>query len=483
MQLTKKQRDLLNQLTERRETIEQHFNEWLTWQQVCELVGWKYSTSGQTQARQKQQLEMFIDYYDNNETRQNKRYMLTGFLRTFFEETFSLNKLGQIYLLGEKNNEKTYEEKTPTMEEAFAELLDENKFKLKKMIAKSVLDQLFVEAAVEKGNYFDWWFVTKAELLKATGLISHSHYHAIRNRKRFVCCLDLNAWENEGQVIFLDKLPEEIAKLNMDEDTREFDTITRNYIKQHGLEQVLEIVEEVTDVESEWVGDQLQAALKYLSNNLKLIVVHDDAYILQMDISTINDSGRIVTTPQNYYPKTIEEWDWITLQYSTVMQQMGYTSWYKIKEQGKEKLFYIKLVEHINSHLSHGVPYEYGWGKIYRIYKCKVLTFDKQQVAWAVQNHMKLTLEERQVAKQIADAYANHVRDMVLQIRLDKLEKRIQKAITIQDGNKQIMIRRYSNYRPVAYTVVRELYCSKTTYRWWKQKTTSSVKISKVGGK
>lgn len=478
MGLTKKQQQLLEQLTERQQTIEQHFNQWITWKEVCEVVGWKYVKDTKIQARQKEQLAVFMDYQDNNEARRYKRYMLLGFKCVFSEETFSRNKQSD-YLLGEKNEH--------TMEEAFAELLDENKFKLKKMIAKSVLDQLFVEAAVEKGNYFDWWFVTKAELLKATGLISHSHYHAIRNRKRFVCCLDLNAWENEGQVIFLDKLPEEIAKqmeeLEIDEDTREFDTIAKKYIIQHDLQEVLEIVEEVTDVESEWVGDQLQAALKYLSNNLKLIVVHDDAYILQMDISTINDSGRIVTTPQNYYPKTIEEWDWITLQYSTVMQQMGYTSWYKIKEQGKEKLFYIKLVEHINSHLSHDVPYEYGWGKIYRIYKCKVLTFDKQQVAWAVQNHMKLTLEERQVAKQIADAYANHVRDMVLQIRLDKLEKRIQKAITIQDGNKQIMIRRYSNYRPVAYTVVRELYCSKTTYRWWKQKTTSSVKISKVGGK
>ena len=50
-------------------------NKEYTWKEICELVGFKYSTDGKTRARQLKELKQYAEVVDNGKTRKAKRYI------------------------------------------------------------------------------------------------------------------------------------------------------------------------------------------------------------------------------------------------------------------------------------------------------------------------------------------------------------------------------------------------------------------------
>lgn len=63
------------------EQLEEHFDEELTWREICDLLGLQYNADGRTQQRQKQYLERFVKFTNNKELGSRKRYIMTGFER------------------------------------------------------------------------------------------------------------------------------------------------------------------------------------------------------------------------------------------------------------------------------------------------------------------------------------------------------------------------------------------------------------------
>jgi hypothetical protein len=67
------------------ERLEEHFDEWITWREICDLLGLQYNADGRTQQRQKQYLERFVKFTDNKEPGSRKRYIMTEFQRDLLE--------------------------------------------------------------------------------------------------------------------------------------------------------------------------------------------------------------------------------------------------------------------------------------------------------------------------------------------------------------------------------------------------------------
>lgn len=529
--LNKKQQELFDKLSERKDIVESNFNKELQWKEICEIIGIEYAT-GNTKKSQLNSLKLFINFTDNGKQRNEKRYILESWTELCISLCTKLTKLcpniknlkNSTNTLGEKTP-KNVQTETPTKDDYFkimqdtnlpletrvdaslnfafnkamelpsrveeveqidkglAELKNLEDWRLKKMVAKSIVEQLLFECS-KKDDISTMWFATEPDLLKATGLISISNYNAIVNKERFLCSLDLKALE-EGEIIFKDTLPDSLQnKLERDkieEDTPQYKAVLCQYIKDYELEDIRDIVFDTLDTERDWVSRYLKGALSYIKNQLRLVAVYE-AHKLYMNTS--RQQGDItVTTSEPYYPTTLEEWRFIEAQYSTVMRDMGYNNWNKLVKDDKIKLFYIKLCKQLNEN----APSYFGWGKINRVYRCTVLSFDKEEVARVSNTFMKLSDEERATLKSISNFYANTIRNEIYAKRLEANEKRIAQAEqgkskkkTEEGKQQQIQLRLGTEYRPFSRATIKELYSSETTYRWFKKRKPREATITRT---
>ena len=110
---------------------------------------------------------------------------------------------------------------------------------LKQLIAKSIINQLFLQLSrVGQVGFTEAWWLTDAELYQATGMVSGSYYYATRNPERFC---------------------EKVKDLQSDD---------------------LQVVLDHMGVNKEWLKSQRASVLKYLTNDLHLISHTDKAYFL-----------------------------------------------------------------------------------------------------------------------------------------------------------------------------------------------------------
>ncbi len=139
---------------------------------------------------------------------------------------------------------------------------------LRDLIAKSIINNLYIELTeLGQVGFKEAWWVTDAELYRVTGMISNSHYYAIRNPKRFC---------NRVEGLTEDNLDEVLDHMN---------------------------------VNREWLNKQRDRVLKYLANDLHLITYTSNAYFLVMRTTRIRN-GIAFTDSEFYYP-TLDELEWI----------------------------------------------------------------------------------------------------------------------------------------------------------------------------
>lgn len=316
---------------------------------------------------------------------------------------------------------------------------------LKELIAKSIINSLYLELTeLGQVGFRDAWFVTDAELYKATGMISNSHYFAIRNPKRFC-----------------DKV-EGLTEDNLDE------------VLDH------------MNVNKEWLKKQRSRVLKYLANDLHLITYTSNAYKLKMRTTRIvNGKAYTNTDGEDYFP-TLDELEWINKEViPSVMREHKddngneYTSLNKIKCDGKIQEFYQ---EWIPSYINKNLPT--GWGYVMGVYKCHRIGFSQKIIEQAVQTNMKLLADEKATLDKIAQCTLEETRKQVTDSRNEQSEKRHNKALNGSYDEQIREIRSRESYIGVGFAVNRECHSNNASYtdftKYDNQNKGSKMIISKV---
>lgn len=297
---------------------------------------------------------------------------------------------------------------------------------LRNLIAKSIINQLYLQLTqVGKVGFGEAWWVTDAELYRATGMISGSHFYAIRNPMRFC---------------------KEMKELEID-----------NY------HEVLDHME----TNKEWLKKQRARVLKYLANDLHLITHTSDAYKLVMRTTRIRN-GIAYTNEEEYFP-TLDELEWINTDViPTVMRQhtdrngKEYTSLNKIKNDGKIQEFYHTWLP---TYLNNILPT--GWGYVVGVYKCHRIGFSKEVIEHAVDTNMRLLVQEQEILNEIANSMTSTIQIQVTDDRNKQSEKRHKQAV---DGTSKCSdatrdVRSRESYIGVGYVVNRECHSINATYK------------------
>ena len=296
---------------------------------------------------------------------------------------------------------------------------------LKQLIAKSIINQLFLQLSrVGQVGFTEAWWLTDAELYQATGMVSGSYYYATRNPERFC---------------------EKVKDLQSDD---------------------LQVVLDHMGVNKEWLKSQRASVLKYLTNDLHLISHTDKAYFFVMRTTRIR--GGVALTNEEFYYPTLDELEWINV--SAIPNTMAehndkngkpYTSLNKIKTEGKIKEFYQEwLPEYINRNLPT------GWGHVTNIYKCHRIGFAPDVIEYAVKNQMRLLVQEKQILNDIANSVNVEVKGQVTTNRNEQSEKRHHQAVDGKGRAKEEVreLRCRDSYIGVGYAVNRELHSKDATY-------------------
>ena len=296
---------------------------------------------------------------------------------------------------------------------------------LKQLIAKSIINQLFLQLSrVGQVGFTEAWWLTDAELYQATGMVSGSYYYATRNPERFC---------------------EKVKDLQSDD---------------------LQVVLDHMGVNKEWLKSQRASVLKYLTNDLHLISHTDKAYFFVMRTTRIR--GGVALTNEEFYYPTLDELEWINV--SAIPNTMAehndkngkpYTSLNKIKTEGKIKEFYQEwLPDYINRNLPT------GWGHVTNIYKCHRIGFAPDVIEYAVKNQMRLLVQEKQILNDIANSVNVEVKGQVTTNRNEQSEKRHHQAVDGKDRAKEDVreLRCRDSYIGVGYAVNRELHSKDATY-------------------
>ena len=310
---------------------------------------------------------------------------------------------------------------------------------LKQLIAKSIINQLYLQVSqAGQVGFKDCWWVTDAELYKATGMISDSHYYAIRNPKRF--CSEMS----------------ELAEDNLDE--------------------VLDHV----GVNRDWLNKQRSRVLKYLVDDLHLITHYQNAYFFIMKTTRIDENHTAYTREEYYYP-TLDELEWINKDViPKVMRQhkdengKEYTSLVKIKYDGKIQEFYQEwLPQYINSNLPT------GWGIVAGVYKCHRIGFSQDVIESAVNSNMRLLSQEKEILDEIANSIVEITRNQITDNRNEQSKKRHEQAVNgkSKSDEKTREIRSRESYIGIGYVVNRELHSNEASYKDYTKYDSSRGKV------
>lgn len=312
---------------------------------------------------------------------------------------------------------------------------------LRDLIAKSIINQLYLQLTrIGRIGFGEAWWVTDAELYKATGMISDSHYYAIRNPMRF--CNEMEELTSDNYYEVLDHM----------------------------------------GVNREWLKKQRARVLKYLADDLHLISHTSNAFRLVMRTTRIRN-GMAYTDEEDYLP-TLDELEWInTSVIPTVMRQhkdkngKEYTSLNKIKNDGKIKEFYQEwLPNYINENLPT------GWGYVVNIYKCHRIGFSKEVIECAVNSNMRLLVQEKEILDEIANSITENIKTQITDNRNEQSEKRHKQAVNgtakCDDATKEIRCR--ESYIGVGFVVARECHSSEASYKDFTNYTQRKTIVSTV---
>ena len=395
------------------------------WKALCELLGVEPKISGNAKKSQEKDFRQYFDWI-----KQGQRIIITE-----IKNCPSLSLIKEELI--KDNDGQFLENESLSVYENIISKIEGNS--LKQLIAKSIINQLYLQVSqVGQVGFKECWWVTDAELYKATGMISDSHYYAIRNPKRF--CKEMS----------------ELTEDNLDE--------------------VLDHV----GVNRDWLNKQRARVLDYLTNDLHLITHYQNAYFFIMKTTRIKN--HTAYTDEEYYYPTLDELEWINKDViPKVMRQhkdangKEYTSLVKIKYDGKIQEFYQEwLPKYINANLPT------GWGIVAGVYKCHRIGFSQDVIECAVNSNMRLLAQEKEILDEIANSVVETTRNEITENRNKHAEKRHEKAVAGEYDEKTREIRSRESYIGIGYVVNKELHSGEASYKDYTKFNRNTTIISKV---
>ena len=429
MKLKKNEEKMFAYLIEHEDEVREHFNEWYTWQEICEILNLKYSKDTRKRSSQQSALRLFTNLKNNGESTSNLKFTMRGFTELYNNK---------------KNNVKYI-----TMEEfelAFSEL---DNTTLKKRYAKNLLIHLFLKIVgnandeEERKKYMSssdiaQWYVTKSDLYKAIGITSQSANFVLKNIDDFC------------------------TKMEIDEEHKD-------------------IVQDHFKVDEGWQEDTLNNTLSYLSEKLHVISYTDKAYKIEMYVTKEDEYGMMITEPQTTYT-TLDEIEWINtkaipLAIKDIAEDMEKHKIYisglqDVYRHNLLDLFYKQyLIKTINKH----APKWFLWGEVLQVTKCYRIGFNFEIVDLMIHDTDRIDLgitqseiDELNHLKEInVNETVNITREETVDKRQESTVKRHENAKKIDEElrTETDKIRAKYEYVEVGYIVNTELHNSKTKYR------------------
>lgn len=429
MKLKKQEEKILLYLMEHEEDIKDHFYEWYTWKELCEILDLKYSNDTKQRNRQQSALGLFTKLENNGENGKKLKFTMTGFTDLYNSKKNNISHI--------------------TMEQfelAFLELDDTT---LRKRYAKNLLIHLFLKIVgnandeEERKKYMDssditQWYITQSDLCKAIGITSQSANFVLKNIDDF------------------------INKMNID-------IIHKDIVQDH------------FKMDKEWQQDTLNSTLNYLSEKLNVISYTDKAYKIEMYVTKENDYGQMITEPQTTYT-TLDEIEWINkkaipLAIKDMATDMEKQKIYigglrDIYRHGLADLFYKNyLIKAINKN----APKWFLWGEVLNVTKCYRIGFNFEIVDLIIHDTDRVDLgitqneiDELNYLKEInVNETVNIAREETVDKRQESTIKRHEKALSTEEQSRTETekIRAKYEYVEVGYMVNTELHNSKTKYR------------------
>lgn len=411
--------------------------EFKNWNYLCEALEVQPKPSGKARKPQEKEFKKYFDW-----TKQGQRITITEIKKSTSAIPNNIELI--------RDNESTFfhpvtkeliEGEVLSMYQSIIKQVDGNT--LRDLICKSIINNLFIQlSTVGQVGFRDAWFVTNAELLKNTGLVSPSYDYVKRNPKRFC-----------------NEMPE---------------------LTEENLDEVLDHL----NVNKDWLKNKTKKALEYLANQYHLITYTSEAYRFVMKTTRIKN-GVAYTHEEDYLP-TLDEIEWINVHViPTVLKQHKnkYGQPYKkindLKYDGKIQEFYQ---EWIPNYINNNLPT--GWGIVTEVYKCHRIGFSQDIIEYAVNNHMRLLYHERQILDELAECYLMTTKNQVTDDRNKQVKKRHEQAVKnvgkCDEETRQIRSR--GSYIGVGYVVNRELHSSEASYRDFTKYDTNASKtiVSKI---
>ena len=434
MTLTKKQNELLEYILEHEEQITKQFNKEMKWQEICELMNWKFNDSGNVRKRQQSQLALFIDYTNNEKTGKNKRFILTNFNRTFFDKKLSYNNLDNSYFRTEKSTVK--EVKEITEQELIDSLQKLDNSSLKKIFARNLVMELFSRLVLTSDGRIDTssqaWFVTDRELYKATGMVSNLYDHIERNPKLFYAY--------------------------------HYDTTYEH----------IDVVYEHFEVEHEWLKRFKKRALEYLAKDLHIITYQENAYILEEVVIKESYTGTGKTDTKLTYP-TLDEIEWIN---HTVIPKalINMSENDKTRYKNLNDVYYAKKMDEfynvwVTDYINKNAPIWWGWGTIVGVQKCNRIGFNFDIINdYTEDERLQLTEHDREEFKKYLDIQQEQIQEMTVGERNKATIDRHEKALQGKGKGKWTETRQKKEFVEIGHIVNTSIHNSKYKYNTWKAK-------------
>lgn len=429
MKLKKAEEQMLLSLMQHEDKVREHFYEWYTWKEICEILEIGYSNDTRKRNSQQSALRLFTNLKNNGESTKNLKFTMTGFTELYNNK---------------KNNVSHI-----TMEQfelAFLELDDTT---LRKRYAKNLLIHLFLKIVgnandeEERKKYMDssditQWYITQNDLCKAIGITSQSANFVLKNIDDFC------------------------NKMEIEEEHRD---IVKDHFK----------------LDKAWQEDTLNTTLNYLSEKLNVISYTDKAYKIEMYVTKENDYGQMITEPQITYT-TLDEIEWInkkaiplaikSMATDMEKQKIYISGMNDIYRNGLADLFYKNyLIKAINKN----APKWFLWGEVLNVTKCYRIGFNFEIVDLIIHDtdrvDLGITQNEIDELNHLKEINVNETVNIAREETVDKRQKstikRHKDALKKEEESRTETekIRAKYEYVEVGYMVNTELHNSKTKYR------------------
>ncbi len=398
----------------------------LTYKQLCNVLEWKeYKPGSNSRNAQFKALSNVINYHTVGKNK-GKRYVIDSI------------------------------KKGLDLEQIKATL---NETKLVNIIAKSILEQLYIELVVNPDD-FDIqgsWFVTNRTLAKRVGLNNKSYDYVKQNKKRFA----------------------EQYQLDYNEMN---DTFTLN---------------------EDYINTKLRQALNLLQNKIGLIS-HTQAFMLHVKQSVIDSNSLIelnhvdvATTEETMLYPSLDVIEWIRVTaIPSALREMKYRTLSQLNYnlEDKKRFYNTVLPNWINTHSQDtrvdGLP-KYPFGVqtlvgVQGVYMCHRIGFNTEVIKESYQDFL-LTQEERDILSQLFsslgcdDVYStDNVRLTVCNSLNTNLINRHHKAINGIGKESTITIRASETYVETGKKVNHECHGKGSDYKYFISKANNEPKQTRV---